>query len=444
MPFGKSKKKTEVLQHFLGEGELGMHRFHLRSDNGNEGVLLIDASKIIRLNGTALDFTRFMLEGKSDEMIVKGIRKKYKNAKKEDVLSDYKSFRKNLIGVINDDEKIETGIKMEPYDVSKLALSAPYRMDLAITYKCQNKCCHCYNEPKREIKEIPKEKWMEIIDKLWTIGVPHIVFTGGEPTLNKDLPELIAYAEKKGQITGLITNGRKLSDQKYLDSLVKAGLDHVQITLESYKGDTHDDITGTQGSWKETVAGIKNAEKADIYLSTNSTVIQQNKSEIVETIDFISGLGVKNVALNGLIRSGSGKEGDAVSLEEISTLLPQVKETAEKKELNFIWYTPTPYCELNPVNMELGIKQCTACIINMAVEPNGDVLPCQSFYKSLGNLLTDPWEDLWNGPEAKKFRERDYAPEKCSTCTLLDLCGGACPLSWDAGDYICTDKQSSG
>ncbi len=443
MPLRKSKKEKEILQHFLGEGELGMHRFHLRSDPGGEGVLLIDASKIIRLNGTALDFTRFMLEGKSDEMVVKGIRKKYKKVKKEDVLKDYKSFKKNLLGVINNDEKVESNIKMEPYDISKLALSAPYRMDLAITYKCQNKCCHCYNEPKREIKEIPKEKWMEIIDKLWDIGVPHIVFTGGEPTLNGDLPELIAHAEKKGQITGLITNGRKLSDKKYLDSLVKAGLDHVQITLESFNGDTHDNITGTQGSWKETVAGIKNAENVDIYLSTNSTVIQQNKNEIVETIEFISGLGVKNVALNGLIRSGSGKEGDAVSMEEISTLLPQVKEIAEKKDLNFIWYTPTPYCELNPVNMELGIKQCTACIINMAIEPNGDVLPCQSYYKPMGNLLSDPWEEIWDSSEAKKFRSRDYAPEKCSSCTLLDLCGGACPLSWDAGDYICTDTQSS-
>jgi radical SAM protein with 4Fe4S-binding SPASM domain len=285
---------------------------------------------------------------------------------------------------------------------------------------------------------------MKIIDKLWEIGVPHIVFTGGEPTQRKDLPELIAHAEKKGQITGLITNGRRLSDPKYLDKLVKAGLDHVQITLESFNPKTHDSITGTPGSWKETVSGIQNAQKVDIYLSTNSTVLQQNKNEMVETIEFISGLGVVNVSLNGLIRSGSGKESEAVTLNEISSLLPQVKEIAEDKKLNFIWYTPTPYCELNPVNMDLGIKQCTACTINMAVEPNGDVLPCQSYYKPLGNLLSDPWEKLWNNDECERFRQREYAPEKCSSCTLLNLCGGACPLSWDAGDYICMDKQSSG
>ena len=64
-----------------------------------------------------------------------------------------------------------------------------------------------------------------------------MVFTGGEPTLRADLPELIAHAEINGQITGLNTNGRRLSDRRFVESLVEAGLDHVQITLESHDPD---------------------------------------------------------------------------------------------------------------------------------------------------------------------------------------------------------------
>ena len=64
------------------------------------------------------------------------------------------------------------------------------------------------------------------------MGIPHIIFTGGEPTLREDLPELIAHAEHNGQITGLNTNARRLSDARYVEKLVEAGLDHVQITLE--------------------------------------------------------------------------------------------------------------------------------------------------------------------------------------------------------------------
>jgi sulfatase maturation enzyme AslB (radical SAM superfamily) len=368
-PF-KSKKSKVKMKHYFGEGELQAHRFHLRSDSKNEGVLLVDASKIIHLNGTALDFTEYFLEGLSDSKVVKKIRGRYKKAKKEKVLGDYHSLKKKLIGVINEDRKVTSNISVEPMDTSRLVLTAPYRMDLAVTYRCQNKCCHCYNEPKRNIKELSKEKWTEIIDRLWKTGVPHIVFTGGEPTQRDDLSHLIAHAEKNGQITGLITNGRKFSEPYYLNQLESAGLDHVQITFESFNSQTHDEITGIKGSWNETVKGIKNTNKADLYLSTNTTVLDQNKSEIAETILFLSKLGVKNVALNGLIRSGLGKESHGVPLEEISTLLPEVKKIAEENDLNFVWYTPTPYCELNPVNMDLGVKQCTACTINMAVEPN--------------------------------------------------------------------------
>ena len=70
-------------------------------------------------------------------------------------------------------------------------------------------------------------KWF--LDRLWEVGIPHIVFTGGEPTLRPDLPELIAHAEMNGQITGINTNGRLLRNESFVDELVSAGLDHIQI-----------------------------------------------------------------------------------------------------------------------------------------------------------------------------------------------------------------------
>ena len=82
--------------------------------------------------------------------------------------------------------------------------------------------------------ELDTGQWKRILDQLWQLGIPHVVFTGGEPTLRDDLPELIAHAEHNGQITGMNTNGRRLADPAYLRPLVDAGLDHVQITLESH------------------------------------------------------------------------------------------------------------------------------------------------------------------------------------------------------------------
>jgi MoaA/NifB/PqqE/SkfB family radical SAM enzyme len=89
-------------------------------------------------------------------------------------------------------------------------------MDLAITYRCNNDCAHCYNARERNFPELDTDHWKKILDQLWSLGVPHIVFTGGEATLRNDLPELIAHAESNGQITGLNTNARRLADEKYV------------------------------------------------------------------------------------------------------------------------------------------------------------------------------------------------------------------------------------
>jgi radical SAM protein with 4Fe4S-binding SPASM domain len=78
--------------------------------------------------------------------------------------------------------------------------------------------------------------------------------------------------------------------------------------------------------------------------------------------------------------------------------------------------------------MDLGVKACTAALYNMCVEPDGAVIPCQSYYEPLGNILEDPWERIWNHDLALALRERKYVPDKCHECPELTICGGGCPL----------------
>jgi radical SAM protein with 4Fe4S-binding SPASM domain len=327
-------------------------------------------------------------------------------------------------------------------DVGKDDLPAPYRMDLALTYRCQNKCLHCYNET-RPLKELSTEEWRKVIARTWQLGIPHIVFTGGEPTLVADLDQLVAESEKWGQVTGLVTNGRTLAREGYLHDLVVKGLDHVQITLLSHIPEEHDRLVGSPGAWNQTVAGIKIAASEDVYLSTNTTIMRSNLSTVEETMRFLISLGVKNIAFNGLIRSGKGVNAEGVTYEELTSALKKLQSISAESGTRMIWYTPTPYHEMNPVNLGLGIKQCTACSLNMAVEPDGSVLPCQSYYESLGNILTDPWENIWNHDLCRSIRQRKYLDEKCSKCAMVETCGGGCPLAREHGDYQCLDSVSS-
>lgn len=427
---------------FDGKEDLKGHRFHLRVDAQGKGVLLIDASRLIFLNGTALDYVRCYLEGKSDSEAASYMRIRYKHLGKEMAKEHYRRVKDQLRAYLKGEEMVIQVIGTESPAIGADELPAPYRMDLALTYRCQNDCGHCYNETK-EKDELSVDQWKAVIDRLWAVGVPHVVFTGGEPTLYKGIEELIAKSEEHGQVTGMITNGRSLREPGYLSKLVKLGLDHVQITVLSHDQKVHDKLSGCKGAWQETIEGLKAAVAEDLYVSTNTTIMKSNAKGIEKTMRFIIGLGVKNIAFNSIIRAGKGEQADAIKYEELDRIIVKLNAIARESGVRLIWYTPTPYCEFNPMNKGLGIKQCTACTFNMAIEPDGRVLPCQSFYEPLGNILEDPWEKIWYHELCKKIRERGYLDGKCVECNLKQVCGGGCPLSREHGDYVCLDRHSS-
>jgi len=305
-------------------------------------------------------------------------------------------------------------------------------MDLALTYRCNNDCTHCYNARPRDYPELSTERWKQIIDKVWAIGIPHIVFTGGEPTLREDLPELIQYAEQLGQITGINTNGRRLSDNHYLMTLVNAGLDHVQITVESHNDVIHDAMVNRKGTWKQTINGLTNALDTPLFVMTNTTMLAHNSPSLDATLDFLAKVGVPTVGLNALIHSGRGLTvGTGLSEGELTPLLNIARQKTDKYGQRLIWYTPTQYCNFDPMQLELGVKACTAALYNMCIEPDGGVIPCQSYYHQLGNLMDDTWDSIWNHDLSISLRERHYVPAKCTDCSLLKECGGGCPLSLD-------------
>ena len=199
-------------------------------------------------------------------------------------------------------------------------------------------------------------------------------------------------------------------------------------------------MTAAKGSWKETVAGIKNAVQSQIYVTTNTTLSKYNAPDFLKTVDYIKELNVAAFGCNSLIYSGKANaisQEFALPVEELTELLPKIRDKAHQLGLKFLWYTPTQYCRFDPVQLGLGVKSCTAAMINMCVGPNGDVYPCQSYFESLGNILVDSWEKIWNHPLAVKIRNRAYVEPKCKGCPQLQICGGGCPLELQNEKYIC-------
>jgi radical SAM protein with 4Fe4S-binding SPASM domain len=425
---------------YRGRGNFAGLALQLRVEPDGDGILVINADRVLFLNETATAYAYYFVQGLSADAVQDRIRRMYR----VDVATARKDYEELVYAVstLAQTEKVcpvsFLGVKtVEPFTH---AYSAPLRMDLAVTFRCQNNCVHCYAGGPHETSELSTEQWKRVIDRVHEVGVFIVTFTGGEPTLRDDLPELLSYAQNKGVVTGLVTNGRRLKDKGYAETLEKSGLDFVQVTLESHWAKVHDLMTGARGSWKETVEGIKNVVHSRIYTTTNSTLSRYNASDFLETVDFIKALGVAAFGCNSLIYSGKANqvsEEFALPVETLNELLPRIRDRAHELGLKFLWYTPTQYCRFDPVKLGLGVKSCTAANVNMCVGPNGDVYPCQSYFESLGNILVDDWQRIWNGKLALSIRSREYVEAKCRGCAQLQVCGGGCPLELLKGKYVC-------
>ncbi len=428
------------LYHYAIENPGECSRVHLRLDADAHGTLIVNANRIMHLNPTAAFMAWMVLEGKPKADILAALTRRYQVSKKQ-AAADFETFNTQLQNLIRPDGACAIhDLGLETVAPFSARPTAPYRLDLAITYRCNNDCAHCYNARARNYPELSTAEWKQVIDKAWALGIPHIIFTGGEATLRPDLPELIAHAEGNGQITGLNTNARRLSDAAYVKRLVDAGLDHVQITVESCDADIHDAMMRAKGAWKQTIAGLKNALETRLFVMTNTTMLRTNAHTIPATLDFLADLGVPTIGLNALIYSGNGASvGTGLPERDLAPLLEIARLKTDMRGQRLIWYTPTQYCHFDPVQMELGVKGCTAALYNMCVESNGDVLPCQSYYTPVGNILRDDWHAIWNHPLSVRLRERQGLPAKCTGCAFVSECGGGCPLQFETQKLIQLD-----
>jgi radical SAM protein with 4Fe4S-binding SPASM domain len=416
-------------------------RVHLRISDSGQAVLFVDVTDVVHLNRTAAQFAKWALEGVPRQVAE---RRSLSHCDRQ----DYGACQNDLVAMYDFIDRLRrssngcatcglTGVQQQP--LFSMPIDAPYKADLAITYKCNNDCPHCYNEADRlTLEAMPVEDWKQVIDRLHQVGVPHLIFTGGEATLYRELPELVAYANELGPICGLNTNGRRFSQGDYARQLAAAGLNHVQITVGSHRPDVHDRMMNAR-AFEQTVLGIQRAQEAGLHTITNTTLMRMNAAEIESTIDFLYHLGIRTFAINGMIYSGGGFDsGQSIPEQEMQPLLIRIRDHAASLGMKFLWYTPTMYCRLSPVELEIGAKRCNAGEYSICVEPNADILPCQSFYVAAGNLLRDPWESIWNSSLFHSFRDRELdpqgagLPEMCWQCPDLNLCGGGCRIEREA------------
>ena len=269
-------------------------------------------------------------------------------------------------------------------------MSAPHRMDLMISamtregaWHCNQKCLHCYaaGQTLGQRPELTTDQWKALLEKLRRANIPQVTFTGGEPTLRQDLVELAEAAQ--WFVTRLNTNGRLLTPE-LCRGLFEASLDSVQVTLYAADAAVHNALVGAEG-FDDTVQGIRNAAAAGLIVSVNTPLCSLNR-DYSATLRLVHSLGVRYVTCSGLIPTGgaAGDESRATRLgqEELAGILRQAADTAHGLGMELDFTSPgwLPEETLRSMGLAL-IPSCGACLSNMAVAPDGTVLPCRAGWR---------------------------------------------------------------
>ena len=348
------------------------YKLHLRVESDGSGILIINASTVLHLNQSAVEYAYYLIQGKDKDASAAKVADRYQ-IPLETAQTDQQDFIDKINTLVNtEDLDPVTYLDMERVAPYSQKLSAPYRLDCALTYRVPEGTDAAVAPNERVSRELSTSEWKTLLKNAWEAGIPHVIFTGGEPTLRDDLPDLIAEAEELGLVSGLLTDGIKLANKKYAEELLQKGLDHILLLANAED----------KFFWK----ALKVLMPLDIAVSVHATLTSDNLDEFPALLEKLVKADVLSVSLSA-------------SDDNLSNELEKASAQATALQMTQVWDLPVPYSNCHPVALELAEgKQKTPQGAGKAwlyVEPDGDVLPAQGVNKVLGNLLTDPWRKIW-------------------------------------------------
>lgn len=346
------------------------YRLHLRMRPDGSGLLVVNASTVLHLNPSACEYAYHLIKGSTPEEAGRAIAARY-NVSRRTATRDFVEFSQRIQALIETpDLDPVTFLDFERLQPYSQPLSAPYRLDCALTYRLPPGASADDAPHKRVERELSTDEWKTILDRAWAVGIPHVTFTGGEPTLREDLAELIAHAEAKGMVSGLLSDGLRLSDDAYRRTLLNTGLDHLLFLLNP----------ADEASWNALTVIMPE----DLFTVVHLTITPANAARILPALDRVQSLGVTHISLT--------------AAPGATAVLQTARDRAAELGLSLVWDLPAPYSAQNPVSLETAEDQAPSGAGRawLYVEPDGDVLPAQGMAdRVLGNFLRDPWEKIY-------------------------------------------------
>ena len=333
--------------------------------------------------------------------------------------------------------------------MSAQPLAPPLAILLELTHRCPLACPYCSNpiELAAMNEELDTAQWLQVIDQAAAMGVLQLHFSGGEPALRKDLPQLIEHARRHGLYSNLITSG-VATDEAGLQRLVAAGLDHVQLSLQDAEAASADRIAGYRDSYQKKLRFAGWVRDHGLPLTLNAVIHRHNAERVPAMIELALRLGASRLEVAHTQYYGWGLRNRAALMPslaqlEATTAAVEAARARLRGQLVIDYVTPDYYAR-RPKPCMGGWAQRF-----LNINPRGDVLPCHAAETIPGtrfdNVRERPLAEIWQASEAfNRFRGTDWMPETCQGCPKREIDWGGCrcqalALSGDAAtlDPVC-------
>ena len=314
---------------------------------------------------------------------------------------------------------------------AEAGVRAPVGLLAELTHRCPLQCPYCSNplELERVAGELPTGVWLDVLAQADDLGILHVHLSGGEPTVRRDLEDIVAQAAKVGLYSNLITSAVALTRGR-LEGLAERGLDHVQISIQDADAANADRIAHHRDGHAKKLEVARWVRELGMPLTINSPIHRQNIAGLPAIIELAVGLGARRLEVAHVQYYGW-------ALQNRQALMPtraQVLASAELVEcareqlkgiLTIDFVVPDYYA-----------KRPKPCMGGwgrgiMNVTPSGKVLPCHAAETIPGlafdNVRETRLRDIWLASDAfKAFRGTDWMREPCHSCDLREIDWGGC------------------
>src|SRR5580698_5000646 len=299
-----------------------------------------------------------------------------------------------------------------------MALNIPLSVQVDLTYRCNERCVHCYLD-HHDHGEMTTAEIKHLLEEMAEAGVFILTFSGGEIFLRKDFFELLEYARRERMFCIKLKTNAIMIHEREAARIRDLGVESIQISIYSHRPEVHDAITLVPGSLKRSVAAIRLLKSQGLKIIIANVLMTENMQDYSGVRALAAELGVE-CTLDPTVTPMMDGNRSTLKLGVGSGVLREVfRDSSLVGDADAFCAIPAP-----PGESELESLPCSAGHTACYVSPYGDVYPCVQFPLPTGNVRTERFEDIWRHSdrmnEVRSIRIKDLTT--CTSCTHVSNC----------------------